>query len=149
LLAKQPWTDSGVIATGRGRPLAVWARFERDGRSFEIASVHTANPFEWQHQPEDINRLIRFARSRQIPLILGGDFNLTPFSWKLIKLAEQADLRWGQTFSASWPAHELIPIVLLNHVLVSEGIQTARVETAPSVGSDHRPIVADVVLAGR
>lgn len=149
LLSKRPWVASGSIPTGRGRPLAVWARFDQDGRMFEIASVHTANPFEWRHQPGDIDRLIEFASSRQVPLILAGDFNLTPFSWKLIKLAEQADMRWGQTFSASWPAYELIPIVLLDHILAPDGAVFTNVETGPRVGSDHLPIVADVTLTGR
>ncbi|WP_201863885.1 endonuclease/exonuclease/phosphatase family protein [Microvirga soli] len=149
LLSKWRWSDSGIIPSGRGRPLAVWARFEQDGRLFEIASVHTANPFEWRHQPGDIDRLIRFARSRRAPLILGGDFNLTPFSWKLIKLAEWADLRWGQTFAASWPANRLIPIVLLDHVLVPKGVVLTAVETGPSVGSDHLPVVADLILDDR
>ncbi|MBJ6126815.1 endonuclease/exonuclease/phosphatase family protein [Microvirga splendida] len=148
LLSKQPWTISGSIPTGQGRPLAVWARFERDGHTFEVASVHTANPFEWHEQAEHIDRLIAFARSRRVPLILGGDFNLTPFSWKLIKLAERADLRWGQSLSASWPGHRMIPIVLLDHILVSRGIATVRVETGPFVGSDHLPIIADLVLEG-
>lgn len=149
LLSKWRWSDSGIIPNGRGRPLAVWARFEQDGRSFEIASVHTANPFEWLHQPGDIDRLIRFARSRQAPLILGGDFNLTPFSWKLTKLAEWADLRWGQTFAASWPANRLIPIVLIDHVLVSKGVVLTAVETGPRVGSDHLPVVAELILEDR
>lgn len=61
LLSKQPWTSSGTVPTGRGRPLAVWVRFDQDGQSFETASVHMANPFEWRHQPKDIDRLIGFA----------------------------------------------------------------------------------------
>lgn len=45
ILSKRPWIDTGIIKTRGESPVAVWARFEHDGRAFAVASIHTANPF--------------------------------------------------------------------------------------------------------
>jgi endonuclease/exonuclease/phosphatase (EEP) superfamily protein YafD len=112
-----------------------------------VASVHTANPFEPEDQAEDVDRLIAFVRSRTAPVIMGGDFNLTPFSWKLTKLTHLTGLRRAQTFEASWPANRLTPFVLLDHILVPRDVALVDVETGPSVGSDHLPVTAGLVFA--
>lgn len=146
ILSKIPWQATGIVQGGTDHPVAVWARFEQDGLAFDVASVHTANPFSPEEQAVDVDRLIAFVRSRSGPMILGGDFNLTPFSWKLTKLAWQTDLKWAQTFNASWPANRLIPFVLLDHVLMRGPFGAMKIRTAEPVGSDHLPTVAELGL---
>jgi endonuclease/exonuclease/phosphatase (EEP) superfamily protein YafD len=144
ILSKQPWLETGVLKATNNRVVAVWARFEQGGRAFEVASVHTGNPFKPEAQATDIDRLIEFVRNRRGPVILGGDFNLTPFSWKLTKLAQLTGLKWAQVFSASWPANRFVPVVLLDHVLLKGPLALVKVETGSSVGSDHLPVIADL-----
>lgn len=146
ILSKRSWLAAGIIPGATDHPVAVWARFEQDGRLFEIMSVHAANPLLPEEQADDIGRLIAAIRSRAEPMIVGGDFNLTPFSWGLTKLAQRTGLRWAQTFSASWPADRLFPFVLIDHVLVQGPLGVVKIDTAESVGSDHLPVVAELAF---
>src|SRR5215203_1196320 len=146
ILSKQPWLETGVLEPTNDRAVAVWARFEEGGQAFEVASVHTGNPFKPEQQATDIDRLIEFVRSRRGPIIMGGDFNLTPFSWKLTKLAQLTGLKWAQVFSASWPANRFVPIVLLDHILLDGPFALVKVEAGSSAGSDHLPVIADLHL---
>jgi hypothetical protein len=78
--------------------------------------------------------------------VIGGDFNLTPFSFGLQTLAREEHLSWLQTFTASWPARPL-PLFLLNHILVTPDFAHAHGGIGPDVGSDHRPVVGNVFFA--
>ncbi len=147
LLSKKPWVEAGVLAAGRPQPIAVWARFEDNGRLIEVASVHAANPLEAEAQARDVDDLIAFVLSRDRPVILGGDLNLTRYSWKLMKLAHQTGLRWVQTFAASWPAHWWRPFVLIDHILVPKGFAVIRADIGPNLGPDHLPAFADVTVS--
>jgi endonuclease/exonuclease/phosphatase (EEP) superfamily protein YafD len=88
LFSKRPPLASGHLIgpsiDGWGRaPLIVWARFEREGMTFELAGAHLAWPFNPLDQVSDTDALIRFAKGRGVPLIVAGDFNLTPWSMKM------------------------------------------------------------------
>jgi endonuclease/exonuclease/phosphatase (EEP) superfamily protein YafD len=144
ILSRRPWSVSGIVDGSTDRPVAVWARFELNGRTFTVASVHPAYPFLPDKQAEDVDRLIAFVRAQVGPIVLGGDFNLTPFSWQLAKLVRLTGLKWAQTFSVSWPANRLLPIVLLDHVLTREPLGVVQTHTAKAIGSDHLPIVTDL-----
>ena len=74
---------------------------------------------------------------------MAGDFNLSPFSWKLNRLLLTGGLRRHLTWSFSWPAHRGMPFVLLDNVLSTSGFG-ARV--GPGLGSDQRPVIADLAL---
>jgi endonuclease/exonuclease/phosphatase (EEP) superfamily protein YafD len=126
ILAKRAWIEAGIVKTKGESPLAVWALFVHEDQAFVVASVHIANPFEPKGQVDDIDRLIEYARAQDGPIIMGGDFNLTPFSWKLAKLAHETGLRWAQTLEASWPADRLAPFVLLDHVGASPTSRSSR-----------------------
>jgi endonuclease/exonuclease/phosphatase (EEP) superfamily protein YafD len=78
--------------------------------------------------------------------VVAGDFNLTPFSWGLSRLVRSAGLRRHATFGASWPAHRLLPLVLIDNVLSTPDVATRAVRIGPRIGSDHLPVTADLVL---
>jgi endonuclease/exonuclease/phosphatase family metal-dependent hydrolase len=80
--------------------------------------------------------------------IVAGDFNLTVESaiygeaWSGFRNAfSERGLGWGYTKRETWFWGARI-----DHVLVGEGWAVANAWTAADVGSDHRPVVADLVL---
>jgi len=77
---------------------------------------------------------------------VAGDFNLSPFSWKLNRLLLTGGLRRHLTWSFSWPAHRGMPFVLLDNVLSTPGFGTVTARTGPRLGSDQRPMIADLAL---
>ncbi|MDQ4060945.1 MAG: endonuclease/exonuclease/phosphatase family protein [Pseudomonadota bacterium] len=146
LLAKRPWVDAGSVNQAGRNPLIVWARFEHDGLAYEVIGLHIAWPFHPDRQARHVDWLIEHVRSRTVPVIMAGDFNLTPFSWKLTKLAHMTGLRRSATLLASWPGHRLWPAFLIDHVFSSREFAVRDVRIGPPLGSDHLPVIADVEL---
>mgnify|MGYP003556423943 CR=1 FL=1 len=89
------------------------------------------------------------ARSSDLPVILLGDLNLTPDSPAFARLLDASGLRdavdgrrWRPTWQAGfWPL-----ALRIDHVLVSPQLCVESVEVGPSIGSDHRPVIARLRL---
>jgi endonuclease/exonuclease/phosphatase (EEP) superfamily protein YafD len=144
LLAKQAFSDSGRRARSDANPPVVWGRFVREGFTYEVVGVHLAYPFDPEGQDAHVEWLAGFLAQRRAALILAGDLNLTPFSWKLARLASSAGLRRHGTLLMSFPAHEWVPAVLLDNVLSTTDFATVAIRTGPRLGSDHLPVIADL-----
>jgi endonuclease/exonuclease/phosphatase (EEP) superfamily protein YafD len=126
----------------------VWARFSNeDRRDFTVTGVHLAWPFQPEWQARQVESLIRRFAEAEGTQIIVGDFNLTPFSWRLNRLTAATGLRRHATFGASWPAFPLFPFVLLDNLLSTPDVRSAGVSIASSgYGSDHRPVTFDLAL---
>jgi endonuclease/exonuclease/phosphatase (EEP) superfamily protein YafD len=84
------------------------------------------------------------------PIVVAGDLNSTMWSpcyRKLCAAGRFVNARRGRGVLASWPAF-LPPLlrVPIDHVLVSPGITVTGCRLGPAVGSDHLPVIVDVVL---
>jgi endonuclease/exonuclease/phosphatase (EEP) superfamily protein YafD len=75
---------------------------------------------------------------------VAGDFNLTPFSLKLVKLMRWTGLRAHLTWQFSWPTHMGFPLVLLDNVLTTPDLGTVSARLGPNVGSDHYPVIVEL-----
>lgn len=127
-------------------------RVDRPGAPFALVAVHTTNPLvdlpSWRAQ---LGEVAAVAATVEGPLVVAGDFNATREHDELQRLlatgglADAADLAgsgWLPTFPA---ASGWVPLVGLDHVLVSGGVGARWVRTVPIAGADHRAVVAAVV----
>ncbi len=79
-----------------------------------------------------------------------GDLNLTAYSPVFARFLEAAGLRdavgeprWAPTWMAGfWPL-----ALRIDHVLVTPDLCVEHIEVGPSIGSDHRPLIARLRLA--
>jgi len=155
ILAKHEERASGRIdgakIDGWARiPFVLWAQFEIEGFAFELVGVHLAYPFNPLEQEADTETLIAFVRSRKAPLLVAGDFNLSPWSNKLQRFTRETGLLRYNTFRPTWPTRRvirLIPLVTLDNVFSSGEFARLSVTTGSGAGSDHRPVIADIALA--
>ena len=85
------------------------------------------------------------ARAADLPVVLLGDLNLTPESPAFDRLLRDAALRdvmQGVRWRPTW-AGGFWPLALrIDHILVSSGLCVEHAEVGPSIGSDHRPVLA-------
>lgn len=84
-------------------------------------------------------------------MIVLGDLNATPWSrafHRLLAGAGLCDTRAGFGLQASYPAWSAVPRIPIDHVLVSCGFGVADRSIERDVGSDHLPVVVDLVLPG-
>lgn len=147
LLSKKPWIEHGSQASARGKPGLIWASFAGPGgQPYRVIGVHPSYPLRPWDQARDYEWLTRYLAGLGGPLVVAGDFNLTPWSWKLTRLTWSAGLERHGTLSRSWPGHGGFPAFLIDNVLTTPGFRSISFETGPYVGSDHRPIVARLAL---
>ncbi len=151
LLSKREPVATGASERTPDDPPLVWARFAAaDGRTFTVNGIHLAWPFDAGWQARQIESLVRRFNAAERAQIIAGDFNLTPFSWKLNRLTAGTSLRRHATFQTSWPAFPLVPVVLLDNLLSTPDVRSAGVSVAAAgYGSDHRPVTFDVAIDPR
>ena len=118
---------------------------EAPSKTFWAASVHLNWP--WPHrQPEDVARIGAALKDLDGPIVMGGDFNMVPWSY-----AMRALRRASGTTHAGYPGgtydflHPVLPLAI-DHVLMPEGAALVSVETRPKLGSDHRGVLAKFVM---
>jgi len=148
MASRIPWLATGSLGEGAegANPPVIWADFEIAGRApLRIYGVHLAWPFDPLDQAANIDWLIDYLPRTKPPYVIAGDFNLSPWSWKLNKLAMEAGLRRHVTFALSWPMHRLFPFVLIDNVLATPDIANMSSRMGARVGSDHAPLVVDLI----
>jgi len=120
---------------------------------FTIGAVHTAAPVneaEVTHWTGGLDGLGLLDRSA--PIVLAGDFNATIDHAQFRRLLENGwtDVHTakGCGFDQTWPASGGlgIPLMRLDHVLVSDHFEVKAVEVGPANGSDHKSVVATIHL---
>jgi endonuclease/exonuclease/phosphatase (EEP) superfamily protein YafD len=141
-----------VLLSEAGLP-AIRLRLQVAGQPVEILNVHTAAPFS----PDRARRyraqmaaLTDYAAGAKEPLLLAGDLNSSLWSQEYRALTEGSGLRnarEGRGVLGTWPSF-LGPLrTPLDHVLAGPHWQVLDCRVAPSIGSDHRPLIVRVALA--
>lgn len=157
----EPVREAGIGGTGA----AVRYRLDVGGRPVRLVNVHLETPrrgleglFRNETGRVGANSVSREIESRQVarwaaegegPLVVAGDFNLPVESaiyresWGgLANAFSRAGRGFGHTRYNGWIR------VRIDHVLAGPGWRVERAWVGPDVGSDHRPVVADLAWAG-
>ncbi len=125
---------------------------------FRVVGVHTQAPIDsytamsWRTQFEELRTV-----PLEVPTVLAGDFNATedhkPFRELLDNGWRDVHDDKGCGLDNTWPtarpqqsAQRTIPILRLDHVLVTDHFKTLSVDVRELQGSDHAAVETDVVL---
>lgn len=149
LLSKKPWSDAAFVKHSTSNPALIWARFGSGSAAYRIATLHNAWPFHANAQEKHTNWLIEWRKSISEPLLMAGDFNLTPFSWKLSKFAWKTGLKRYATYQRTWPGHRYAPAFLIDNIFSSDAFRPIEVRTGPALQSDHLPLIARIAYRPR
>ncbi len=101
---------------------------------------------------EVVDFVARRAQDETSPVIVVGALNATPWSHAFRNLTSTANLidsSRGFGFQPSWPATQWRPFhIPADHLLHSPELTTVDRLIGPDVGSEHRPLLVRVALAG-
>lgn len=152
ILSKQKPSDGGQLLwpnLGR-RHVGAWATFGVGPRAFSIVGTHYRWPAPLARQADQRRRFAdAIARFDKKTLIVAGDFNLTPWSFKL----KRQDALFGLprlthgifTFPAGHIAHWRMtfpfPLLPIDQVYAGTDWRAVSVRRGSAEGSDHYPIV--------
>jgi endonuclease/exonuclease/phosphatase (EEP) superfamily protein YafD len=141
---------------GEGVPM-IRAELDIQGTPLELLAVHTMPPMApalaslWRTQ---LDALVAHAGASERALVVAGDLNLTPFGraydrLRAVGLRGAHELA-GRGLATTWPNDgRWIPPMRLDHVLVSPELAAISVREGVGEGSDHRPVIAELVVGGR
>ncbi len=160
LLSRHPVVESRLaLPPGRVRWFAhVEATVDVNGRRIRVLAVHPplpAGPLLTDIRQAHLDYYARVAAATELPLLIVGDFNITPYSPRFRALLRDGGLRYvhlGWAWPRSWPSanrgsyQRYVRGFPIDHVLTSRHFAVAGARAAEDVGSDHYPIVTDLVL---
>lgn len=156
LLSRHPIFSARTTSRhNRTGPPSVEVGFGPALANLSVIGVHLMRPIDsrWGSFKEvtQLAGRVRALRDRRDgPIIVAGDFNLTPWSWNWRKFRAESGLRSDGPWPASWPSAPLkLPQLAIDHVFISQDMTIARIGVGPDVGSDHLPIIADIAGAKR
>jgi endonuclease/exonuclease/phosphatase (EEP) superfamily protein YafD len=125
-----------------------------DERVVTVLGVHPGSPTltdasDSRARNRSLNHIGRSIRDRDRPLIVAGDFNITPWSPHFRDLITASGLRnvaQGQGWIPTWPRQFWPVRVPIDHVLIRGPFAVQSLTRGPSIGSDHFPVIADLTL---
>ncbi|MEI6606061.1 MAG: endonuclease/exonuclease/phosphatase family protein [Verrucomicrobiota bacterium] len=149
IFSKYPIVDHVLIPSPVLGVSMVQVTLDLLGQKTLFFGMHPSSPLSAdfsQARDDAFVDLAKRLRGESRPVIVAGDFNATPWSHAMRPLLEVGlrDSMLGRGFSATW--HHDIPLVAIpiDQILLGGPICTQARWTGPDLGSDHRPVVADL-----
>ncbi len=119
------------------------------GKEVQIIATHPFPPFTRsfaQQQKSHFRALSKYIKKSKSATVIVGDLNTAFWSsaYKdLIELSALKNTRQGFGIIPSWSVNSILQLAL-DHVLVSENIQTLNIQAMQSIDSDHLPIYVEL-----
>jgi endonuclease/exonuclease/phosphatase (EEP) superfamily protein YafD len=127
-------------------------RIDWRGQPITVVGVHLHWPVganNVRQRNAALHALAALARDTPGPLLIGGDFNITQWSPVFdaaFATAPLQDCARGQGLVNSWPSFFPPAAIRIDHCLASPHWQVLQVQAGPALGSDHRPMLSELVL---
>ena len=152
--SKFPMRDGQLMLEDAVEPTGAMAVVElEEGREVVVMGLHL-NHAGRRNQGIQVEAVARLLEGRPYPRVIMGDFNATPWSWAMIRVAQLSRTRLLPGYRVTWRGEYpsklgMLPAVLgqpIDHILVSQGIGLERIETVVIPGSDHLAVKARLSL---
>jgi endonuclease/exonuclease/phosphatase (EEP) superfamily protein YafD len=123
-----------------------------DTRCFTLIGLHAAQPFgeDLARQRTQLNIAAREVKAASTgAVVLMGDLNLTPWSsafQSLVDGAELQDTARLRKFTTTWSSRFPLFGLPIDHILINRGFSAIESRVGGDLGSDHFPVVADLML---
>lgn len=83
------------------------------------------------------------------PSLLVGDFNATPWSGAAVGI-RRSGMDFSSALIPTWPAmFGVLAVIPIDHVVINKRWGVANRQRGPDIGSDHFPIMVDLILKPR
>eukprot|EP00752_Nemacystus_decipiens_P014482 g12891.t1 len=122
-----------------------------DGRALSVLSIHPLPPVSLAYaraRDATLKASGEWAALQDVPCIVVGDFNATPWSTAFRDMQSAGGLvnsQVGYGRSPTWPAGLIgLGMIPIDHLLHSEDFVTVDRVVGEARGSDHKPLVVEI-----
>ena len=156
-LARDPGAEATVHEIGQeDRDVFVEVLVDLDGQPVRVLGTHVVSPLTADRAARRgamLDWVPGWTGRSDVPAVVMGDLNATPWSPALIGMLEEAgliDSQVGHGLQASYPASLRWLGIPIDHVLHGPELTTTNRRLGPSLGSDHRMVHATLTsVVGR
>ncbi len=151
LLSRYPLEEAKSVSLG-GRGRRVIEVTLAEPARITLFGVHPLPPLgsRWAARRNDeIAKIGTLVQRTTNPVVLLGDFNASPWSRPLAQLTETTALRFanlGFGIRPTWSYRSPLLSAPIDHIFVSRAWQVSSYRVGRAVGSDHLPVVAELML---
>jgi endonuclease/exonuclease/phosphatase (EEP) superfamily protein YafD len=152
LLSRWPLTEPRFVKlAGTGLPNIV-ASIRRNAHSFKLIATHPLPPIgaAFTHERNaQLHDLAKLIEASELPCLVAGDFNATPWSSAFrdfVAISHLRDSALGRGIQGSWNAKSPLIRIAIDQVFVPRDATVLKRLVGPNVGSDHFPIEATVEM---
>ena len=141
----------GGTVEGAVRP-AIVGELAIRGARFAVTVLHPFPPMttaRLAQQRAQLDQVAAWAAASPLPTIVMGDFNTTPWTRVFARFVGRSglcDSRAGFGVQASFPAVSALLRIPIDHLLASCEIGVRDRRIGSDVGSDHLPVIVDLVI---
>lgn len=129
----------------RSMPGFIEALVDVNGFRVRVFSTHLDYRADPRVRARQVSDMLAIMDNADGPTILTGDLNAPPQAGELAPLLTRLRDAWqGSDTGFTYPAAD--PVRRIDYVLLSDHFAVRGVRVIPSAVSDHRPVVADLVL---
>jgi endonuclease/exonuclease/phosphatase (EEP) superfamily protein YafD len=152
LFSRLPLTNSEVMELGRAEIPSIATTIFVGGEQIFLLGTHPLPPGSTTYarlRNEQFREIAKLIHSRNVPTIVLGDLNCTPWSPYFFDLLRDSGLKNvspRRGMFGSWPAGLPLARIPLDHGLVSPTIRVIEKRTGPPVGSDHLPLILEIQI---
>ena len=149
LFSRLPLTNSEVMELGKAEVPSIAATIFVGREQVFLLGTHPLPPGSTTYahlRNEQFREIATLIHSRNVPAIVLGDLNCTPWSPYFTDLLRDSGLKNvspRRGLFGSWPAGLPLARIPLDHGLVSPTIEK---RTGPPVGSDHLPLILELQI---
>jgi len=151
IMSRYPIVDLKVINLSDEAYPSLLASIDVNGDEVRALVVHPPPPMSAELtriRNEQFDAIAEMGRADP-RLIVMGDFNSTPWVPGFRRLSRGNGLTLtsrGFPYATTWPTELGMMGIPIDHILISGGMRVVRHESARNIGSDHRPVFADIVF---
>lgn len=150
IYSRYPLREMQTLYSGQASVPVLTGCVEVHGRQLSLMAAHTLPPishFYSRLRDEQFLTMAELAARQDRPLLVVGDLNNTVWSHSFQDFLKRASLKATASecgMIATWPS--ALPIVQIDHALVSPDLGVKGCWRGSEVGSDHRPLVTELLI---
>jgi endonuclease/exonuclease/phosphatase (EEP) superfamily protein YafD len=156
LYSRIPVERFDVVPLGSERLPGLLARVHLGSGVLSLATAHPRPPLHrhtFRHRNEQLRDTAAMVQALPGPKILVGDLNTSlwsPYYAQLMRQTGLVNAREGFGVVPTWPTFMPGPFLMIpiDHCLVSQDIRVIRLRAGRNIGSDHLPLIVDMVIPG-
>lgn len=156
VLSRQPWVNLQHRSFGRQKLPSLIVDFPiGDEGTWQLVATHPLPPISSLNaasRDEQLQRVATYCAEHDGPIVVAGDLNASPWSHAFRRLCHDGGLRdssLGFGIHPTWPTIGPLAVIPIDHILPSREVGVASRQVERRVGSDHRPVRAELVFPVR